>query len=230
MQRLMESKEMAYFNFVECFMELLLSNVEPYSGIALVRYKGKKDLDEILHWAWDNYHFDCDALEPSVKSEDEAERLRFAGDLHFQMKSYNRALAFYNLSIMAAPHPVLSNEEVEGSEDNTTEFAFPRIDPARYGGVALERCTALGKGFASRSAFMFEFEDYEKCLQDIDLALEYGCPEELRPQLEERQLKCQAAQRKVGRPDCRTRRLAADNPFLVMLRESMKERLYRSGF
>ncbi|XP_066987615.1 uncharacterized protein [Macrobrachium rosenbergii] len=212
---------MAFFNFVESLnlMELLLSD------LALVRYRGKKDVDEILRWAWDNYHFDCNALEPSVKSEDEAERLRCGGDLHFLMKNYERALTLYNLSIMAAPHPVLSNEKIEESEDNTTEFAFPRIDPARYGGVPLERCSALGKGFASRSAFMFEFGEYEKCLQDIDLALEYGCPEELRPQIEERRLKCQAAQRQVGRSDYKKKSVAADNPFSLFLRESMKERL-----
>ncbi|XP_064088537.1 uncharacterized protein LOC135202956 isoform X2 [Macrobrachium nipponense] len=74
-------------------------------------------------------------------------------------------------------------------------LGFPRIDPAMYGGVALEKCGALGKGFANRSAVMLDIGEYEKCLEDINLALEYGYPEELRPKLEARRLKCQEIQR-----------------------------------
>ncbi|XP_068246592.1 uncharacterized protein [Palaemon carinicauda] len=163
------------------------------STVAIVRYKGKKDVDEILQWAWDNYQFDCSSLEPSVKSEEKADDLRAKGNQYYKIKNYEKALELYNLSIVSAPHPVLSNEEVEETDDDP-EFAFPRINPSRYGGVALEKCSALGKGFSNRSAIMLDLREYEKCLQDIDLAIEYGYPEELRPKLEERRVKCQNAQ------------------------------------
>ncbi|XP_066953505.1 SET and MYND domain-containing protein 4-like isoform X2 [Macrobrachium rosenbergii] len=164
------------------------------SDLTFVHYRGERCLDEIFEWAWDNYHFDCKALEESVKSEDRANMLRLLGNQCYKAQNYLEALKSYNLSIMAAPHPVLSNIRIEETEGNTV-FDFPRINPARYGGVALEKCSAFGKGFANRSAVMLDLGEYEKCLEDIDLALEYGYPEELRPKLEGRRLKCKEAQR-----------------------------------
>ncbi|XP_064088305.1 SET and MYND domain-containing protein 4-like [Macrobrachium nipponense] len=188
-----EAEEMASFDFGRRAPELTLAH-----------YRGEQCLDEILEWVWDNCKFDCKALVESGKSEDRANMLRLHGNQCYKAQNYADALDLYNQSIMAAPHPVLDNVGIEKSEDNTT-FGFPRIDPARYGGVALEKCSALGKGFANRSAVMLCLGEYEKCIEDVDLALEHGYLEELRPKLEERRFKCQEAQKKGEPSNCRHR-------------------------
>ncbi|XP_064082862.1 SET and MYND domain-containing protein 4-like [Macrobrachium nipponense] len=174
--------------------------------LTLFHHRGEQCLDEIFEWAWDNYQFDCKALEESFKSEDRANRLRLLGNQCYNAKNYSKALDSYNQSIMAAPHPILSNIRIEETEDNAP-FSFPLINPSSYGGVAVEKCSALGKGFANRSAVMLDIGEYEKCLEDIDLALECGYPEELRSKLEARRLKCQEAQRKEKASNCSHRNL-----------------------
>ncbi|XP_066953487.1 SET and MYND domain-containing protein 4-like [Macrobrachium rosenbergii] len=190
------------------------------SELTLVHYQGEQCLDEIFDWAWDNYQFDCKALEESGKSEDRANMLRLLGNQCYKAKNYAEALDSYNQSIMASPHPVLSNVRIEETEGDA-EFGFPHIDPARYGGVAVEKCSALGKGFANRSAVMLDIGEYEKCLEDIDLALEHGYPEELRPKLETRRLKCQEAQRREKESNC-SQRCSVDNLSRFVLREIVK--------
>ncbi|XP_066953486.1 uncharacterized protein [Macrobrachium rosenbergii] len=190
------------------------------SELTLVHYRGEQCLDEVFDWAWDNYQFDCKALKESVKSEDRANMLRLLGNQCYKAKNYAEALDSYNQSIMAAPHPVLSNVRIEETEGDA-EFGFPHIDPARYGGVALEKCSTLGKGFANRSAVMLDIGEYEKCLEDIDLALEYGYPEELRPKLEARRLKCQEAQRREKVSDC-SQKDSVHNLKRFVLREIVK--------
>ncbi|XP_066953501.1 uncharacterized protein [Macrobrachium rosenbergii] len=206
-----ELEEMASFDFGRLAPKL-----------TLVHYRGEQCLDEILDWAWDNDQFDCKALEESVKSEDRADMLRLLGNECYKAKKYAKALDSYNLSIMAAPHPVLSNVRIEETEGDA-EFGFPRIDPARYGGVALEKCSALGKGFANRSAVMLDIGAYEKCLEDIDLALEYGYPEELRPKLEARRLKCQEVQRREKESNCSRRNFADENLESCILSDLLRQ-------
>ncbi|XP_064088530.1 uncharacterized protein LOC135202954 isoform X3 [Macrobrachium nipponense] len=196
--------------------------------LTLFHYRGEQCLDEIFEWVWDNKQFDCKALEESGKSEETANMLRLLGNESYKAQNYAEALSFYNQSIVAAPHPVLSNVKIEEADDG--EFGFPRIDPARYGGVAVGKCSALGKGFANRSAVMLDIGEYEKCLADIARALEYGYPEELRPKLEARRLKCQESQRKE-KISYDTRRSFVDERLeSSTLKECLRqEKLYQAG-
>ncbi|XP_064088538.1 SET and MYND domain-containing protein 4-like [Macrobrachium nipponense] len=193
------------------------------SQLTLLHYRGEQCLDEILQWAWDNYQFDCKALKESRKSEDKANMMRLLGNECYKAKNYTKALESYNQSILAAPHPVLSNIRMEETDGDAEEFGVPRIDPARYGGVSLEQCSALGKGFANRSAILLDLGAYEECLEDIDLALEYGYPEELRPKLEARRLKCQEAQRQEETSNFKQRDLLDGNLEKLVLRDALKE-------
>ncbi|XP_066953497.1 SET and MYND domain-containing protein 4-like isoform X2 [Macrobrachium rosenbergii] len=208
-----EAEEMASFDFGRLASELNLGH-----------YRGEQCLDEIFEWTWNHFQFNCKALEESVKSEDKADMLRLLGNQCYKAKDYAEALNFYNRSIMAAPHPVLNNVRIEKSEGNA-EFGFPRVNPARYGGVALEKCSALGKGFANRSAVMLALGEYEKCIEDVDLALEYGHLEELRPKLEERRLKCQEARGQEEPSNFRHRDVNLDKLILQHFLKEMKSTL-----
>ncbi|KAG7171094.1 SET and MYND domain-containing protein 4-like 5 [Homarus americanus] len=118
------------------------------------------------------------------KSDAEAERLRAEGNRFYQRKFLDKALKLYNLSIMSAPHPRVSDDI---KTDNLTEI-FDSTNEDAFRSLAL--------GYANRSAVLFELEQYGRCVSDIDKALRYGYPKLLHSKLAERKAKCLIAQRK----------------------------------
>ncbi|XP_064090475.1 SET and MYND domain-containing protein 4-like [Macrobrachium nipponense] len=144
---------------------------------------GTKNVDDMLHYIW---KFEAPRLmwAPSLKNEHTADRLRIEGHCFYRKRKLTKALQMYNLSIMKAPHPVVrdsvSHEGREAFLANAGDrFRIPDIDPSEYGGKTDGGKTrALGLGFFARSTVLFDLQLYRECLRNIDLAIEYGCPEE----------------------------------------------------
>ncbi|GFY39882.1 SET and MYND domain-containing protein 4 [Trichonephila inaurata madagascariensis] len=95
---------------------------------------------------------------------EKASELRAEGNLCFQEKKYSRAVEFYTQSILAAP--------------------FPKSEDA---GSHVEE---LSLGFGNRSAALFHLLKNEECLKDIDKAIEYDYPRDLRFKLLQRKGQC----------------------------------------
>ncbi|XP_066970990.1 SET and MYND domain-containing protein 4-like [Macrobrachium rosenbergii] len=165
------------------------------------RKVGTKNIDDMLHYIW---KFDTPRLKrpSSWKNELTADRLRIEGHCFYRKRKLTKALQMYNLSIMKAPHPVVRDRvshEVEEvlplpQENGGDRFRIPDLDPTKYGGKPDGGETrALSLGFVGRSAILFDLKLYKECLEDIDLAVEYGCPEEAYSTLQARKEHCIAA-------------------------------------
>ncbi|KAG8177392.1 hypothetical protein JTE90_016735 [Oedothorax gibbosus] len=119
---------------------------------------------------------------------EKASELRAEGNICFQEKKYTRAVEFYTQSILAAP--------------------FPKSEDA--GSHAEE----LSLGFGNRSAALFHLLKNEECLKDIDKAVEYEYPRDLRFKLLQRKGQCLI---KLNQP---TSAIEALNDSLVLLDEA----------
>ncbi|CAL4067848.1 unnamed protein product [Meganyctiphanes norvegica] len=102
----------------------------------------------------------------SRKSAITAAEFRKEGNDHYQNNDFAKALERYNLSIIASPHPQTDSKDLSNEDSD------------------------LGMGYASRSGILFELKQYEKCVADINRALQYGYPKHLHFNLIERKIKC----------------------------------------
>ena len=147
-------------------------------------------------------------LSRAEKSEAKAEKLRAEGNRCYQKKLLDRALDLYNQSIMFAPHPEIRIEKREFEKIGTT--SNEKQENLIREGQSISCCTtvneenfkSLALGYANRSAVLFELEQYEKCIFDIDYALIYGYPRILQSKLMERKAKCLIALKKRNEAKC----------------------------
>ncbi|KAK7074879.1 hypothetical protein SK128_020692 [Halocaridina rubra] len=99
----------------------------------------------------------------------EADKFRTEGNRFYQEKKLDKALLAYNYSILAAPHPPVTDNNIILKGD---EYE------------------ALALGYANRSAMLYETGQFEASLADIQRAIDYGYPQNRRYRLYERQAKC----------------------------------------
>ncbi|CAL4163154.1 unnamed protein product [Meganyctiphanes norvegica] len=144
-------------------------------------FHSEKPVSEMFKYFWslEEAHSNLGfSLVPSFKSEEKADSLRAEGNKFYQNNILDKALDFYNFSIMVAPHPDIKcsefeNNNVSKSDNNNNQ-----------------KSKSLALGFANRSAVLFELDQFEKCIGDIDLALKYGYPQDQQSKLAERKSKC----------------------------------------
>ncbi|XP_042205046.1 SET and MYND domain-containing protein 4-like isoform X2 [Homarus americanus] len=107
------------------------------------------------------------------KSKGNATQYCRQGDMAFRKHKLCEALKYYNLAILSAPHP--------DSESSP-----------RKGATSLNQVESiLAQAFKSRSVVLFEIKRYEKCSDDIDLALKFGYPQTSCKKLLDMKIKCQ---------------------------------------
>ncbi|XP_054713862.1 SET and MYND domain-containing protein 4-like [Uloborus diversus] len=95
---------------------------------------------------------------------EKASELRAEGNLCFQERDYAKAVEFYTQSILAAPFPKSEEAGSHGEE--------------------------LSLGFGNRSAALFHMHKDQECLSDIERAIEYDYPRDLRFKLLQRKGQC----------------------------------------
>ncbi|KAK7076618.1 hypothetical protein SK128_012850 [Halocaridina rubra] len=147
------------------------------------QFDGKRCLEDMFTFLWDleeSHRCLNPALVSWEKSDSEAQKFRLEGDKYFTQGSFEDALEYYNISIIAASHPPLQegDEDIMNNNDSSKKKDY----------------TALAAGYACRSAVLFEMNQYAQCISDIRRAELYGCPEEWQVKLTERREHCLAHQ------------------------------------
>lgn len=141
-----------------------------------------RNLEDIMSSIWrlrESHEYLTPKLVVADKSEADAQRLRSDGNEYYQKNMLTKALEYYNLSIMVAPHPPVHLGSSPQAESDEAEDQ-----------PSSEKYTTLSYGYANRSAVLFRLGHHEKCLVDIDLAFKYGLPKLLHSKLAERKAKC----------------------------------------
>lgn len=129
------------------------------------------------------------------KSEAKAEKMRTEGNKYYQKKLLERALDFYNKSILFAPHPRIivseqNNKVCTPSDRKHQDFTCESQNVGCSTKEEKESQRSLALGYGNRSAVLFEMGEYEKCISDIDHAVLHGYPRILQNKLAERKVKC----------------------------------------
>lgn len=149
-------------------------------------------------------------LKPNIikteKSELKAEELRKEGNKYYQKKLIEKALDFYNKSILFAPHPRIIEPKQHNSETCTRSIGdhedLSREIQKAGCSTENEAHRSLALGYGNRSAVLFEMQEYEKCISDIDHALFHGYPKILHSKLAERKAKCLIALKRKNEAKC----------------------------
>lgn len=195
-----------------------------------------RNIEETFSYLWNMKKAHLD-LTPTIvaveKCDTGAEVLREEGNQLFQKRNFESALRCYNLSIMHAPHPPCSeniscqfqaNDQDEASAVSTRRNSSKgknKAIPCLFAQQSEGKYRSLALGFANRSAVLYELEQYEKSLADIDLALWFGYPKNLHYKLATRKAKCLLA---VGKVDVAKELL--QNEISSMKTESMNKTRY----
>ncbi|CAL4126036.1 unnamed protein product, partial [Meganyctiphanes norvegica] len=144
------------------------------------KLKKENNIEGMFHliWGLEEAHrcLDIDVV-PSSKSEEESERLRREGENCYEKKQCEKALHFYNLSLMSAPHPEMYTEGTY--QQNKSGIENSRIV---YRELAL--------AFVSRSVVLYDLKQYRQCIYDIDTALKLGYYNVNNCDILERKMKC----------------------------------------
>lgn len=131
---------------------------------------------------------------PPGKSVTEAETLRADGNFLYKERDFEKALEFYNESIRTSPHPkihIRNSAKACAAEGNAaSQLEDSERDVNRY--------QSLTSGYVNRSALFLMLKEYDRCLADIELALEHGNSNVVKAKLEERKEKCIKAKAKQG--------------------------------
>ncbi|XP_069188939.1 LOW QUALITY PROTEIN: SET and MYND domain-containing protein 4 [Procambarus clarkii] len=190
-----------------CFQEMFANFIKKLKELDKVKevsshFSPEHSLEDMFSYLWglDEAHtYLRPSLTDTSKSDAESERLRAEGNRFYQKKILDKALKLYNLSIMSAPHPTLSqmnrNSQADPNYDNSNNIKTLPM-PEGFDKSNEDTYRSLALGYANRSAVLFELEQYEKCINDIDMALEHGYPKLLHSKLAERKAKCLISQRK----------------------------------
>lgn len=151
-----------------------------------------KELNEMFSYIWNLKEFhDCFKIGPlrESKNEEKAETFRKDGNKYYQKKILNKALDYYNKSIIYS-HQYDSSKILNSSVPSKDILKFIST-------LSSETSEAknLPFGYANRSAVLFELKNYEGCLLDISRAITHSYPSLLKSKLVERQAKCYIAQK-----------------------------------
>lgn len=103
------------------------------------------------------------------------------GNSFMNTNDRDRALKFYNRSVIEAPHPVITvggkrwGQELDdivhsGSPSSTPE----KKDPYKEDGWGEYK--ALAHAYEARARLLFSLQQFKKCTEDIDRVLALGCP------------------------------------------------------
>ncbi|XP_063597194.1 SET and MYND domain-containing protein 4-like [Penaeus indicus] len=161
------------------------SKMEPYptatftdTKVASVSERTRIDLDNNSGNGHDNYKG------IGIESPHEIIKLQQAVlALQNEVSLLREQVAIMSEEIANLQKKVATNEDQEHC--TARELENEGVDNTEYRELAL--------GYANRSAVLYELQQYEECIRDINLALKYGYPKSSREKLMKRRTKCEAA-------------------------------------
>lgn len=118
------------------------------------------------------------------------------GNLFMKSHDRDRALRFYNKSLMEAPHPVVIVERKQWGQEqddivhSTSPSSSPeKKDPFKEDGWGDYR--AVAHAYEGRARVLFSLQQYQKCKEDIDRVLNLGCPLSMAEKLKDLRAECE---------------------------------------
>lgn len=125
------------------------------------------------------------------KNEEASDLFRTEGNNRYRMNDLEGALKLYNLCIMMAPHPNLPQSVPPQTSCNNDKDATAKPETKEAYG---DKYKTLACGYGNRSAVFLRMKDYDKCLADIDRALQYSNSSLMKEKLLDRKERCLKAQ------------------------------------
>lgn len=120
------------------------------------------------------------------------------GNTHLNRKDKDLALKYFNLSIQLAPHPpiivddkVVFSEIMDDKELSGEYYGKPEGDPGSHSPEGWGDYVSLSYAYEARACLLLEMEQYKKCMRDIDIVLELGCPPLTAAKLNEMRKTCE---------------------------------------
>nr|XP_053657354.1 SET and MYND domain-containing protein 4-like [Cherax quadricarinatus]XP_053657355.1 SET and MYND domain-containing protein 4-like [Cherax quadricarinatus] len=120
-----------------------------------VNIRSERTTEEMFSYIWrldEAQRFLTPVLIPPTKSESVSFMHWREGESAYRIHDLDTALQYYNLAILSAPHPDILADNAEAHDR--------------------EMYKALAQGYESRSIVLFDLQQYEKCSEDIDRALQ----------------------------------------------------------
>ncbi|CAL4075764.1 unnamed protein product, partial [Meganyctiphanes norvegica] len=163
--------ETEFYKLVNKFMVGLRNSkkLEDFNS-KFVKFKETSDVEEMFRCLWESvqaHRYLSYSLPPVSKNDKEAVALKTKGDNYFLRKKFGKALKCYNSAIINSNHPQIDSFMKEDIVKNNEESWY-KCDDNPF--------KTLSMTYAARSIVLYELRQYEKCINDIDLALALGYP------------------------------------------------------
>ena len=147
------------------------------------------------------------SINGSKKSTSEAEKFRSRGNDFYKDGDIKEALSCYNKCVIYAPTPKSvflgsaspGHRHLNGASEPISNGVEPGSGESLGGKeshVKIESehahssSSELALGFGNRSAVLLQMKKHKECIEDIELALKYGYPEDLKYKLLDRKGRC----------------------------------------
>lgn len=155
-------------------------------------------LEDMFKFIW-NLEEAISTLTPTLNFSKKVTKSSFKcwieGNSFMKSQDRDRALRFYNRSLMEAPHPVVTvgGKQWGQEQDDIVHSASPssspeKRDPFKEDGWGDYK--ALAHAYEARARLLFSLQQYRKCKQDIDRVLKLGCPLPVAEKLKDLQAEC----------------------------------------
>ena len=149
-------------------------------------------------WGLKEAHFKLNPPLFSSKKSDENSFIYWRlGNTHLSRKDKDLALKYFNLSIQLAPHPAIIvddkviSSEVERRKDEGEYQEKLEGNPGCHNIEGWGQYVSLAYAYEARACLLLEMKEYKKCMRDIDLVLELGCPIKTTTKLNQMRITCE---------------------------------------
>lgn len=141
-------------------------------------------LEDMFKFIW-NLEEAVNTLTPTLNFSKKVTKASYKywveGNSFMKSNDRDRALQFYNRSLIEAPHPVfkVDGKQWGQEEDDIVHSTSPSSSPEKKDPFKEEgwgTYKAIAHAYEARARVLFALHQYLKCIDDIDRVLSLGCP------------------------------------------------------